>query len=816
MSRRSPKHRPSSVKATTVIETTCRCGLPVSIGTANGQPAAFHAQPQCKDFVERELSPYLRWLAEGVKETKDVDKIVQFTKILDKFTKEHLGAGDRSRGGNGIGAKVHSSTSEGMIAGLFASRTMACEVCGEDAEYAEGWRKDNCTCMEPEGTHIVRRCAAGHENVSHIAGGEIEGSWENQAGSDEAILRTRMDRKTTSMLDKVADECGITRDELITRTLDRAVGQEKCLRCQHRSKRHGSKGEYPCEIPDCGCKAYVGSVKEVIAAKKEADASKSWLSKVILGPKTRKVMAKIMRAVGPSVPTEDVSSAILTRVTLNLHCGTCHHPVMLHKVEESAPGPCGEEGCGCQECVFDGVQADNAMASLDVEEVSKSLRDRAEMEKTIEARPWVAIALKELDSEPAGCRDLFVRAMSALQEHSSSKIRVPLLGEMPFADVKRELGQRSIFESALFWQPSGFARSAGLFRELLRLEQIAHRDFDKVIVSKGLGSLLLGSEADLDRAVAATPGSRRRHRHHYLSTQLLSTMRLIWADKREFRLSPGIAESLLLTEVKGINISELKLPYESFLIRFPAGLIDLAAEDGSVYPMVSAIVSEWDVSEGFWKDGAKARGVSPKKRAITIYGMGTWNKQSADAGDTTSLGWLACLDDNEVATLGLWSVEGGSADALPNERAFTVNQQAVKLATRLVLNTCLYVSLPNSDVVLDGQETLNRLRERVRKHPKGSHKGERAREELRGEEKKPQVRKVGWSIRVPASVREAASHERTARGRHFTAQWLVRGHWRNQAIGDRVEGKHKLKWIQPYYCRRDLGERLKLAPYRVS
>lgn len=41
---------------------TCKCGLLVRFGEADGTPAAIHEMPFCPEFLRLELVAYMRWL----------------------------------------------------------------------------------------------------------------------------------------------------------------------------------------------------------------------------------------------------------------------------------------------------------------------------------------------------------------------------------------------------------------------------------------------------------------------------------------------------------------------------------------------------------------------------------------------------------------------------------------------------------------------------------------------------------------------------------------------------------------------------------
>lgn len=42
--------------------TTCKCGLMVRLGEADGEPCAIHEMPFCPEFQRLDLVAYMRWL----------------------------------------------------------------------------------------------------------------------------------------------------------------------------------------------------------------------------------------------------------------------------------------------------------------------------------------------------------------------------------------------------------------------------------------------------------------------------------------------------------------------------------------------------------------------------------------------------------------------------------------------------------------------------------------------------------------------------------------------------------------------------------
>lgn len=121
----------------------------------------------------------------------------------------------------------------------------------------------------------------------------------------------------------------------------------------------------------------------------------------------------------------------------------------------------------------------------------------------------------------------------------------------------------------------------------------------------------------------------------------------------------------------------------------------------------------------------------------------------------------------------------------PTERAFPESSEldsrdprTLILMTRLVLNTCLAMSDPSNV-------------KQVGKHGKAS--------ESLGRAPMPVARtfKVGKAIEL--DVRPALyDYLNGIRRTSPTVQFLVRGHWRNQACGPQ-HSMHRVKWIEPYW-----------------
>jgi hypothetical protein len=512
------------------------------------------------------------------------------------------------------------------------------------------------------------------------------------------------------------------------------------------------------------------------------------------------------------------------------------------------------------------------------------------------------------DTDPDIAKSVITSLLA--DEKAKAAARQGLRRDMAVAEAAAMLGPRTPAEGPLL-QP--------VFRDLLGRLASSLEDADVPLAEVSRYGAVPEFVSQV-RALRADLGAMAEDQYW----QVLGLMRHVAAGEREFRLAPPLARSLLLTEVKGVDCADLRMPFGAIVIRLPAGLVDLdlpAGGDGAPgrYPLRAVIVSEcrwhegraphgdarhedpatdaavteasavaraaewspvppppdadltvdaaffraateqWELtlchfdvsSQGFpagtrgfelmarrpgaptairmpravAQEAARAVGVSSATwRSLAVFGMSGFSAESRIVADSTTAAWFVPLRDGtdlaeavEAPCLSPDLVVGPVAERMRAAAADAKGADALRAATRLVLNALLYISLPNADVRVEGAEALARLREQARKHPKGSRKRKRADKALQQALRHPTVHHVGWAIKIPGVIQQAAGQEGTAAGRSFTASWLVRGHWRQQAVGvGRKE--HKRIWIMPQVRRRDLGARLAGAGphYEVS
>lgn len=96
------------------------------------------------------------------------------------------------------------------------------------------------------------------------------------------------------------------------------------------------------------------------------------------------------------------------------------------------------------------------------------------------------------------------------------------------------------------------------------------------------------------------------------------------------------------------------------------------------------------------------------------------------------------------------------------------------------------------------------LQDRARKHPKGSHKGDRARDQLKAANLRKRVY-LGAGIAVLGTGTDTVPGQSAHAKPGLIVRTLVQGHWRNQAHGP-AHALRKLIWISPFWRGPEDGE----------
>lgn len=311
--------------------------------------------------------------------------------------------------------------------------------------------------------------------------------------------------------------------------------------------------------------------------------------------------------------------------------------------------------------------------------------------------------------------------------------------------------------------------------------------------------------ADLFRMMAALPhlSDEEMYQTAFASGQAVLLWgyfhmgRFLLSGERSFHLAKDLAHSLFLTELTGVPCGTVRLPYRSIQIQLPPLLRVPESEGRGWCPVEKAFVSDWEDEDGRWL-------------AIYLCGAAKEPRQTP----TDSYWRVPVFDNVDISTIDTYVREMIPLSQMRVRSTVTADtSESMALATRLIVNSLLYISLPGADVQREGEAELRKLRQQAQKHPKKSKKRQRAQQKVREADKRLRTYQVGHSIQLPARLANEAQNE-SRRGRRVKASWFVRGHWRHQPHGPGRKLR-KLIWIQPHQCRRDLAE-VVAPPYEVK
>jgi hypothetical protein len=282
-------------------------------------------------------------------------------------------------------------------------------------------------------------------------------------------------------------------------------------------------------------------------------------------------------------------------------------------------------------------------------------------------------------------------------------------------------------------------------------------------------------------------------------------LRYLGAGERDFAVARSLGEALALTDSGDVLTEDVRLPFSCARLLVPPGLFSTWSTYGGA--------GKWD-----------------RVHSIFVYSY-----TDTDAPRAIAIMTVAVAEDGDHA-----NEKPAFIPVVPGQRLEdvfntirTMQSKAMFARTATgetgrdalarmfgwVCNVLLYITAPGADVKdVPIPSAIARLREQAAKHPKGSHKRERAQAALRKtreESPQPNVRSVGTSIKIPgwADVSAEDRARALAGGRQYKTAWHQRGHWRRQHHGvgwqSATEAGHHAVWIKPQIKRRDLGEVVK-------
>lgn len=258
--------------------------------------------------------------------------------------------------------------------------------------------------------------------------------------------------------------------------------------------------------------------------------------------------------------------------------------------------------------------------------------------------------------------------------------------------------------------------------------------------------------------------------------------------KQTFRVSDGLAQRFLLTELKGVHGDDVRLPYPSMYIEVPKILdFKLTNVHTHEHPLRGVYVTE-------------VRSPDRDLRALSILLYGTPNQYSVATSDDA----LEYFDIVLGKTLVLDEVERMINKALTIEDDPALRRDATRWAevVNWVLNVVFYTTLPYAEMVLtsDNKDFAD-LQRRALAAPKGSQKRKDLYARMRAMPQNSRIM-LGGSIVLDRSLPHTADAARQAtsvrQGGSRQTRLLVKGHYQSYWTG-KGRTTREIRFREPFW-----------------
>lgn len=329
--------------------------------------------------------------------------------------------------------------------------------------------------------------------------------------------------------------------------------------------------------------------------------------------------------------------------------------------------------------------------------------------------------------------------------------------------------------------------------------------------SAKVGSTVFDSEVALRLLDVDSKGQFRRvtpYEDELYRTKLIAHHRLRWRSSGfpSFRVTHGLAASLILTDCSGIRGRDIKMPFDAFMIDMPTPRcpISITNVEGNQSPVKFISVHRYQTTDNVNILGSiykQALGLERndlhsmngtisdllKLADVAIWNLPWWLGVYMLSDDGTELryNWaLPAEDDNLHSMFGNTDTvaEITSADASYGLSVSDQDSYAIAASVRVAINLVLFInSLPVEKKVWErrSSKTVN---------------------DQNGHE--PSTWVVGREIKIPREMADAAaSFSKSGEARNewkIKSRFVVRGHWRDQPCGPSMSDRKRI-WIRPFW-----------------
>jgi len=348
---------------------------------------------------------------------------------------------------------------------------------------------------------------------------------------------------------------------------------------------------------------------------------------------------------------------------------------------------------------------------------------------------------------------------------------------------------------------SSFEEGTPFYREAARFREIA-------------GVALYSNEGPQPEAgwfteVAAEPWFEKRASlqpddpdvtHSAIMTWVSSQLRRVSYTSNWFVPSDPLIYQLLATDLRGVLVGDLTLPFPSFYVELPRGVFYLDGKGTGWHAIRYILVTSGETTEKTAKAHERLGIPAPllgKRLLVEMYGEtndrsknpfdDVWAFHSYRLGDP-----MADLDQAIGDSLDDPEMERSHLRGQIGERRLD-GIEVRREVLRFLLNFCIYLGTPEARVE---NETAAEI-ERLTKGKKLRNLRKNVQDKVRVLASKEQVLRVGSNVTVESEIRDYALSRIPGEGQKLSYRTVVRGHWRNQAHGPQLSLRSQ-KWIAPH------------------
>jgi hypothetical protein len=295
-----------------------------------------------------------------------------------------------------------------------------------------------------------------------------------------------------------------------------------------------------------------------------------------------------------------------------------------------------------------------------------------------------------------------------------------------------------------------------------------------------------------NRSVTANNDANTANAETYVTTMVTQ----IWhqvsherAGKRVYEVSPGLGERLANTELRGLHTDDVRAPFKSVYVMVPpsAGL-KIYNDDTEWHRCIGFYVTEDEHSDS-------RVGLEPgTERSWRVMAVG--ESKNDNPWDDALIYFSVHFPPGMLLTkaLDLELDQNVERKSFKTTEGHAFYQSEWRKLFNWVLNVLIYATWPDAErfETLANPEARH-LKARMDKHPKGSNKHEKAKEQFRNLDP---CHRIVLGRSVPRWTPEEKGEHRE--GTPLSMRVLVQGHWKRIVYG---EGRALRRWgfIEPFW-----------------